>query len=102
MIGRFGQKVFMSDLSFDQAMYATEHGCLFMSWATGLPTSGRFLRAALSEYSTGVTTLWFEWVEEEDETVLGGVEELTVCTTETCVINDTHGNLYSSRLINPD
>jgi hypothetical protein len=42
------------------------------------------LRGALSEYTSGVINIFFEWVQEVDETVLDDSHPLTVCAVERC------------------
>jgi hypothetical protein len=84
VIGEFRQKVFLFELGFNEAIIGARRGCLFMSWVTALQSaySGSQLRGALSEYTSGVINIFFEWVQEVDETVLDDSHPLTVCAVE--------------------
>jgi hypothetical protein len=51
-----------------------------MAYSIDGACTGTQLRVALSH--AGVTQLYFEWVTDPNESVLGGVETLTLCATE--------------------
>ena len=86
-IGRFGQQVYLFNLLYHQAVAQARRGCEFMKWLISIPSAsyGTQLRVALS--NVGVIQLYFEWVCDPMETVLGGVETLTLCGSEKYILS---------------
>jgi hypothetical protein len=84
-IGEHGQKVYLFNLLYEEAVAQAMRGCHFMKWLVTIPSASSScqLRAALSE--VGVTQVYFEWVNEVEETVLGKVEALTLCAAKRLV-----------------
>ena len=81
-IGEYGQKAYLFNLLYDQAIAQARRGCEFMEWLISLPRacSGRQLRVILSD--AGVIQLYFEWVMDPKESILNGAELLTLCASE--------------------
>jgi len=81
-VGDYGQEVCLFNLSYDQAVVQARRGCEFMEWLISIPSraNGTQLRAALS--NVGVIQVYFEWVTDPKESVLGGIEPLTLCASE--------------------
>lgn len=84
-IGEHGQKVYLFNLLYEEAVAHAMRDCHFMKWLVTIPSASSScqLRAALSE--VGVTQVYFEWVNEAEETVLEGVEALTLCAAKMLV-----------------
>lgn len=84
-IGEHGQKVYLFNILYEEAITQALRGCHFMKWLASIPSASSKcqLRAAFSE--VGVTQVYFEWVNEAEEPVLGGVEALTLCAAKRLV-----------------
>ena len=89
-VGDYGQEVYLFNLLYDQAVAQARQGCEFMEWFISMPSVGigTRLRAALS--NVGVIQLCFEWVTGPNESVLGGVEAMTLCASERYTLGSPH------------
>jgi len=68
-----------------------------MKWLVALPTvGGGQLRAALS--NVGVTQIYFEWVNDAKDPVLGGAQALTLCADEMLVTTGLASRVSSPTL----
>jgi hypothetical protein len=81
--GEYGRKFFMFNLWMNDAMQAAERGCTFVKRIINSSTviQGDRLRASFSEYGSGAVEVYFEWVDKEDDSLLGG-DAMTICSTE--------------------